>query len=221
MTYLLAYDVTLRRPGCVLLQGAMGGTVPQEKFLTLFKTESWLLAPTKDMKLYPTTPEQLEVVAKKTVVPKRQGEKIPTMKKAPFKIEAACTLIVAPTGDDRVLCVSRKDDPNAWGIAGGKVEPGETPKAAAKRELKEEAGLDMHMGHARRLFLGQCAVPKTGRYMLTVTYLVPTWSGEIHTEEKGRVGWRPWTDIFKGPFAEYNMALYDAYKKLSLARTFR
>jgi ADP-ribose pyrophosphatase YjhB (NUDIX family) len=141
--------------------------------------------------------------------------------KAPFKIQAACSLIIAPTGEERILCVSRKDDPHAWGLPGGKVERGETPKAGAKRELREETGLVMHPGHASRLFLGQCAVPNTGRYMLTATYLVPTWTGEINTSEEGRVGWRTWKDLFRGPFAEYNVALHDAYRKLALARTFR
>ena len=143
------------------------------------------------------------------------------MNKPSFKIEAACTLIIAPTGEERVLCVSRKDDPHAWGIPGGKVEPGEAPKAAAKRELAEETGLVMHPRHSTRLFLGQCVVPNTGRMMLTATYLVPKWSGEISTVEKGRVGWRPWSDLLKGPFWEYNEALHKAYKSLMLAGTFR
>lgn len=67
MTYSLVYDVTLRRPGCVLLQAAMGGTVPNETFEMLFPAETWLTAPTKDMKAYTTTPEQLEIVSRKTV----------------------------------------------------------------------------------------------------------------------------------------------------------
>jgi ADP-ribose pyrophosphatase YjhB (NUDIX family) len=142
------------------------------------------------------------------------------MTKAPFKIEAACTLVIAPTGEERILCVSRKDDPHAWGLPGGKVERGETPKAGAKRELREETGLVMNSKSASVLFLGQCPVPKTGRYMLTVTYFVPSWTGDLQTSEEGRVGWRTWEDLFKGPFAEYNVALHDAYRSVALARTF-
>lgn len=53
----IVYDMTLRRPGCVLLQ-AMGGTVPD--FAKRFPSESWLVAPTAGMKLYEVTTEQLE-----------------------------------------------------------------------------------------------------------------------------------------------------------------
>jgi hypothetical protein len=65
--YSLVYDVDLLRPGCVLLQVALGGTVPNEIFLALFPPETWLVGRTPGMKTYPTTPEQLDIVATKTV----------------------------------------------------------------------------------------------------------------------------------------------------------
>jgi hypothetical protein len=58
----IAYDPVRKRPGCILIQAAMGGTVPD--FSQRFPTESWLLAPTKDMKLLPVTQEQLEFLVK-------------------------------------------------------------------------------------------------------------------------------------------------------------
>lgn len=54
----IVYDATLRRPGCVLLQAALGGTVPD--FVRFFPSESWLVEPTPDMKTYPVTADQLE-----------------------------------------------------------------------------------------------------------------------------------------------------------------
>lgn len=65
-TYALVYDCKLRRPGCVLLQVAMGGTVPSELFHRLFSNETWLLAPTDNMKLYRATEAELKIVAQNT-----------------------------------------------------------------------------------------------------------------------------------------------------------
>jgi hypothetical protein len=57
--YRLLYDVTLMRPGCVLLQAMAGGTVDG---LTLQCIGEWLLAPTPDMKLYTATDELLDML---------------------------------------------------------------------------------------------------------------------------------------------------------------
>lgn len=65
-TYALVYDAKLRQPGCVLLQAVMGGTVHGDLFHRLFPNETWLLAPTDDMKLYRVTEAELKIVAKKT-----------------------------------------------------------------------------------------------------------------------------------------------------------
>lgn len=56
--HVLVYDIKLMRPGCALLQAAMGGTVPA----TLFPSECWLLAPTPDMKAYRINRDDLDRV---------------------------------------------------------------------------------------------------------------------------------------------------------------
>jgi hypothetical protein len=53
----IAYDCTLRRPGCALLQAAYGATVSS---FDLSRMDRWLLAPTDDLELYVVTDEQLE-----------------------------------------------------------------------------------------------------------------------------------------------------------------
>lgn len=70
-TYVLVYDVKLRRPGCVLLQAVMGGTVPRGIFFKLFDATDWLLAPTPGMTTYRTTLPELEAVARITERRKR------------------------------------------------------------------------------------------------------------------------------------------------------
>ena len=59
----IVFDPKLRRPGCVLLQSAMGGTLTNARLEMLFPVETWLLAPTPDMRAFPVTDEQLTVLA--------------------------------------------------------------------------------------------------------------------------------------------------------------
>ena len=53
---LLAYDAVLRRPGCVLIQAGYGG---DSLIANRFPPESWLLAPTENMRLYRVTESEI------------------------------------------------------------------------------------------------------------------------------------------------------------------
>lgn len=68
VTYRIVFDCKLRKPGCVLLQVAMGGDVPPRMFNDLFPAETWLVAPTPDMRVYCTTESELRAIAS---VPRR------------------------------------------------------------------------------------------------------------------------------------------------------
>lgn len=56
----IAYDCTLRRPGCVILQAVMGCDAAGRELSMRFDSKLWLVAPTPDLKLYDCTPEQGE-----------------------------------------------------------------------------------------------------------------------------------------------------------------
>ena len=61
----IAYDIKLMRPGCALIQAAMGGA-PNENTLR-FPLESWVEGASPDMKVYQVNDEQLEQLIKMTV----------------------------------------------------------------------------------------------------------------------------------------------------------
>jgi 8-oxo-dGTP diphosphatase len=58
-----------------------------------------------------------------------------------------CVGVVA-VEDGALLLIRRRNPPSAgrWTLPGGRVEPGETLRAAARREALEETGLDLEIG---------------------------------------------------------------------------
>lgn len=70
----IAFSTVLRRPGCVIVQAALGGTVPNDLFEKYFPAETWLTSPTDDMQVYKAskgTLEKLSVMARHAVDPSR------------------------------------------------------------------------------------------------------------------------------------------------------
>lgn len=63
--FVLVYDPKLRRPGCVILQAAMGGTLPD--FNDIFDSETWLINITPDLRPYRVTKEQAKRIAELSV----------------------------------------------------------------------------------------------------------------------------------------------------------
>lgn len=111
-----------------------------------------------------------------------------------------------------ILAVSRKDNPNDFGLPGGKVDPGETPEEALVREIYEETGL--RVIHYQHVFVARDAVYKD-RYCST--YQILTWQGSIHTAESGVVQWvKP--EVLTNPatasFHTYNVSLLAHLKEI-------
>ncbi len=113
---------------------------------------------------------------------------------------AACVLVLGKDG--KVLAVSRKDDKTAFGMPGGKVDPGETPREAAIRELMEETGLSaVHVSEDPVFVHTEDDGYTTYTFKCEVT-------GDILTTEEGKVKWVTPQTLFDGPFGRYNRHLW-------------
>ncbi|HUR56188.1 MAG TPA: (deoxy)nucleoside triphosphate pyrophosphohydrolase, partial [Opitutaceae bacterium] len=124
---------------------------------------------------------------------------------APAKLHECapvCCLISMPTpavpvvcaiiedGAGRVLVAQRPAHKHLglkWEFPGGKVEAGETPENALRREIKEELGCDLSLGRALPSF--------THDYGTVVIEMIPfvatvaPGSGAPHPHEHGAIRW--------------------------------
>ncbi|WEH40591.1 NUDIX hydrolase [Streptomyces sp. AM 2-1-1] len=107
--------------------------------------------------------------------------------------------VVVTTTDRRVLLIERGWDPHAgqWALPGGHVDPGETSRAAAARELAEEAGV--YAAPEELTQVGTWDAPDRdprGRYV-TVAYHLTVISGlpAEAGDDAVNVRWWPLTDL--------------------------
>lgn len=116
---------------------------------------------------------------------------------------AASVILINPEG--QILCVSRKDNHNDFGLAGGKVDEidNNNPEACAIRECKEETGLDIFN---LKLIHNQWIIREEFTF-------IAEYSGEINYNEPHLVKWGNKEDLLAGSFASYNKKIL---KKLNL-----
>src|SRR3972149_2640649 len=106
----------------------------------------------------------------------------------PILMVGAAILIV--DSENRLLMLKRSDS-GCWGLPGGATEPGEVVEDAAKRETREEAGLEVGEMSLFGVFSGPDLYYKYPNgdevYNVTIVYLSDSWRGIVkindeHTE---------------------------------------
>lgn len=121
------------------------------------------------------------------------------------KSRKEAVVVVVQDGEE-FLGVSRRDDPEAFGLPGGKVDPGETAEQAAKREFEEETG-----------FKVKKLVPFFQR--TEGKFLVTAFVGELgkrtaqRAGETGVVAWVSQETLCTGPFGEFNAEMFEELER--------
>lgn len=131
-----------------------------------------------------------------------------------YGLPLAVCLLVRDEGG-QILAVSRKDDPTAFGLPGGKVDPqdgelhpearGDTLRRAMVREVREELGVNIDPD----LLVFEFQHPDaTGYWNFCFTVEHEHLAGAKTQTGEGVVAWVDWATLERGPFGDFNTALH-------------
>lgn len=84
------------------------------------------------------------------------------------------------------LLVQARPNPEHWVLPKGHIEPGETPKAAARREIREETGVEAEIIAP----LGVLQFNYQGEQVSSIIYLL-AYRGETQPLERRQCRWEP------------------------------
>ena len=118
-----------------------------------------------------------------------------------LQVEVAAAVLQRPDGS--FLLAQRPADKiwaGYWEFPGGKLEAGETPEHALKRELHEELGITVQQAYPwiTRTFTYPHATVRLNFFRVTA------WSGELHPHEGQQFAWQQFPDISVAPLLPAN-----------------
>ena len=129
-----------------------------------------------------------------------------------MKNEAGVILIIK---DGLILAVSRKNNPNKWGLSGGKCEENESPKEAAIRETFEETGIVVKSCEQiyKRTESNKVI---DGFPFQAYCFYATEWEGSPEQKEEGKVKWITADELTSNDqaFPEYNINAVYIFRKL-------
>lgn len=136
-------------------------------------------------------------------------DKIKKIEEKGLKVKKRVSVVLL-FNNGKILAVSRKDNPNDFGLPGGKADDGETFHDAAVREVKEETGLDI---------FGLIPIFKRKDGDFWAMCYIAQYKGEIDNSlESGVVKWADFEEINAGSFGKYNSALQEYLKEVGFLR---
>lgn len=114
---------------------------------------------------------------------------------------------------DKILLGKRPEGHNLaglWEFPGGKIELGELPEQALRRELREEVGVEAEIGPLVLVFTHHHG--NTG--ILLLFYEVQFWKGELKTAHHTELKWVEPKELKELPIPDANRASLDRILKI-------
>lgn len=109
--------------------------------------------------------------------------------------------------DGAILLLKRNQEPFAgyWTAPGGKIRPGEDPREAVLREIREETALRLERPQLR--FIASELGPERAYRWLLFGFVAYGWEGRLGTTPEGELAWVPVSSLERTAIPEVDRAL--------------